>query len=210
VQSLIERLRAQDTNTLGVIVKADKQGSLEAIEGALERFNEEGEHVKVIHSGTGDVSDSDIKVAAATRAIVIGFNVKVNNVASKMAETEHVLIRTYTIIYELLDELEDVIEGMLKVRQLEEIFGTAQIVAEFPYGKNERIAGCKVLDGHISKGPRVRVVRGEEILWEGKIKSLKKVRDEVSKVEKGDECGIMLEDSSLFQPGDLIQSFRLL
>ena len=102
------------------------------------------------------------------------------------------------------------VEGMLKVGALEEIFGQAQILAEFPYGKNVRIAGCKVLDGQISKGPRVKVVRGEEIIGEGKIKSLKKHKDEVVRVEKGDECGIMFDSNIDFQIGDLIQSFRTL
>jgi len=141
---------------------------------------------------------------------VIGFNVKIANVASKLAESERVLIRTYTIIYELLDELEEVVEGMLKVEALEEVFGTAQVLAEFPYGKDQKIAGCKVLDGYFTRGPRVRIIRNDETIGESKIKSLKKVREEVTKVEKGDEFGLMLDAPVDFQIGDLIQSFRLL
>jgi translation initiation factor IF-2 len=210
VKSLIERLREDKTATLNVIVKADKQGSLEAIEDALQKFNTEAEHVKIVSSGTGDIGEGDIKLASSVSAIVIGFNTKVVPTASKLAETEQVLIRSYNIIYELIEELEDVVEGMLKVGALEEIFGTAQIMAEFPYGKNVRIAGCKVLDGTISKGPRVKIVRGEEVIGEAKIKVLKKVKDEVVRVEKGDECGIMFDSSIDFQIGDLIQSFRTL
>jgi translation initiation factor IF-2 len=210
VKSLIERLREDKTATLNVIVKADKQGSLEAIEDALQKFNTEDEHVKVVSSGTGDIGEGDIKLASSVSAIVIGFNTKVVPTASKLAETEQVLIRSYNIIYELIEELEDVVEGMLKVGALEEIFGTAQIMAEFPYGKNVRIAGCKVLDGQISKGPRVKIVRGEEVIGEAKIKVLKKVKDEVVRVEKGDECGIMFDTQIDFQIGDLIQSFRTL
>lgn len=212
VQSLIEKLRQQDTTVLGVIIKADKQGSLEAIEGALEQFNKDGEHVKVISAGTGDIGEADIKLASATRSIVIGFNTKMVNTASKIAETEHVLVRTYNIIYELIDELNDVVEGMLKVGALEEIFGQAQILAEFPYGKDVRIAGCKVVEGHISKGPKVRVVRAvgdeQEVVGEAKIKSIKHNKDEVSKVEQGQECGIMLDPQLDFQIGDIIQSYR--
>lgn len=210
VKSLIDRLREDKTAVLNVVVKADKQGSLEAIEDALEKFNEEAEHVKVVSSGTGDITEGDIKLAASVSAIVIGFNTKVVSSAQKLAETEQVLIRTYNIIYELIDELEDVVEGMLKVGALEEIFGTAQILAEFPYGKNVRIAGCRVLDGTISKGPRVKIVRGEDIVGEAKIKSLKKVKEEVVRVEKGDECGIMFDSEIDFQIGDVIQSFRTL
>ncbi|MBI2022173.1 translation initiation factor IF-2 [Candidatus Daviesbacteria bacterium] len=210
-KSLIDRLRDDKTAVLNVIVKADKQGSVEAIEDALQKFNSEGkEHVKIISSGTGDIMESDIKLASSVSAIVLGFNSKIAPQAAKMAETEQVLVRTYNIIYELIEEIEDVVEGMLKVGALEEIFGQAQIIAEFPYGKNERIAGCRVLDGQISKGPRIRVVRGEEVIGEFKIKSLKKVKEEVVRVEKGDECGMMFEPQIDFQIGDLVQSFRIL
>lgn len=221
VKSLIDKLRQGEKTVLNVIVKADKQGSVEAIEDALDKFNTDpsadGEHVKVISSGTGDILESDVKLASSVSAIIIGFNSKIAPQAAKMAETEQVLIRTYSIIYELIEEMEDVVEGMLKVGALEEVFGTAQILAEFPYGKNERIAGCKVLDGTISKGPKIKILRGDpstgsgqEIVGESKIKSLKKVKEEVSKVEKGEECGIMFDPPIDFQIGDLIQSFRTL
>ncbi|MBI2595198.1 translation initiation factor IF-2 [Candidatus Daviesbacteria bacterium] len=209
-RSLIDKLRQADTTTLNVVIKADKQGSLEAIEEALKGFNTGGEHVKVISSGTGGIMESDIKLAASTRSIVIGFNSIVVPTAQKIAENEHVLVRTYTIIYELIDELKQVVEEMLKVGAIEEVFGTAQIVAEFPYGKNERIAGCKVLDGNISKGPKARVVRGDKVIGEMKIKSIKKVKEEIVKVEKGDECGMIFEPQVDFQIGDLVQSFRTL
>lgn len=210
IQSLLQKMKDQDKAVLNVVVKADKQGSLEAIEGALDAFNDEREVVKVIDKATGDISDKDIKLAASTGAIVIGFGVKVGSTATKIAENEGVLVRTYNIIYELIEELEDVVDGMLKVGALEEIFGTAQIVAEFPFGKTEKIAGCKVLDGTITKGPKVKVIRGEKIIGDGKIKSLKKVKNEVNRVEKGDECGIMFDSPIDFLPGDLIQSFRTL
>lgn len=210
MRSLIDRLKKTDVAMLNVVVKADKQGSLEAISASLEKFNEEETHVKVVSLGTGDINENDIKTASATRAIVIGFNVKVAPQAAKLAEAEHVLVRSYNIIYELIDELEDVVESMLKVGALEEIFGQVQILAEFPYGKNERIAGCKVVDGQITKGPKARIVREEEVIAEMKIKSLKKAKEEVVKVEKGDECGMMFEPAVDFQIGDLVQSYRTL
>lgn len=210
VNSILDKLKEKKHTVLNVVIKADKQGSLEAIENALDEFNEEEEHVKVIASGTGDLTDGDIKLAASTGAIVIGFNSKFFTSAAKIAETEGVLVRTYNIIYELIEEIGDVVESMLKVGALEEIFGTAQIMAEFPYGKNVRIAGCRVLDGTFTKGPKVKVLRGETVIGDGKIKSLKKVRDEVNRVEKGDECGIMFDNPIDFQVGDLIQSFRVL
>ena len=210
IRSLIDRLKDDQSTILNVIVKADTQGSIEAIEGALEKFNTEAEHVKIVHSGTGDISENDIATAAATRAIVIGFNVKVTNNAARVAETELVLVRTYNIIYELIEELEDVVEGMLKVGALEETLGVAQIIAEFPYGKSDRIAGVRVLDGQITKGPRVKILRGEEIIGEGKIKSIKHLREEVNRLEAGDEGGFMFDSDISFEIGDTVQSFRTL
>lgn len=210
VKSLIERLREDKTSTLNLVIKADKQGSLEAIEDALGKFNAEGEHVKVVSKGTGDIGEADISLASPTRAIVIGFNVKITPPASKLAENEQVLVRNYNIIYELIAELEVVVEEMLKVGAIEEVFGTAQILVEFPYGKNEKIAGCKVVDGQISKGQKIRVVRGEEKLGDTKIKSLKKAKEEVVRVEKGDECGMMFEPQIDFQVGDIVESYRTL
>lgn len=208
ITSIVDRLRKDESTILKVVIRADVAGSLEAIEDALNKFNEENEHVKIVSASTGNLSESDIKMAASTGAIVIGFNVKASPQIIKLAETEKVLLRSYTIIYELIEEVEAVVEEMLKVGALEEIFGTAQILAEYPYGKSDKIAGCKILDGVFTKGPKVKIVRGEEIIGETKIKSLKKVRDEVTKVEKGEECGMMFEPKIDFIVGDLIQSFR--
>ncbi len=208
VRSLIEKLRDQANTVLNVLIKADKQGSLEAIEDALNQFNADGEHIKVVQASTGEITEGDIKLAASVRAIVIGFNAKVLPAAQKQADTEQVLIRTYTIIYELIDEIEEVIESMLKVGALEEIYGTAQIIAEFEYGKEGKIAGCKVLDGVISKGPKVKILRGEEVIGETKIKSLKKAKEEVVRVERGNECGMMFEPILDFKVGDVVQSYR--
>jgi translation initiation factor IF-2 len=215
VQSLVEKLRAQDVNVLAVVIKADMQGSLEAIEDALAKFKADGEHVKVVASGTGEIGEADVQHAVSTKEIIVGFNTKMTTNAGRMAEAEHVLVRTYNVIYELIDEMEDVVNGMLKLVQLDEVFGTAQIIAEFPYGKNERIAGCKVLEGAFTKGPKVRIVRknaeGEdEVVAETKIKSLKKVREDITRVEKGNECGMIFEVPVDFQVGDVVQSFRIL
>ena len=210
IKSLLAKLREDKSTTLNVIVKADTQGSIEAIEGALEKFNIEAEHVKVVLVGTGDISENDVATASATRGIVIGFNVKASNNAMKVAENETVLVRTYNIIYELIEELEDVVDGMLKVGALEETLGLAQIVAEFPYGKNERIAGVRVQDGQITKGPRIKILRGDEIIGEGKIKSIKHLREEVNRLETGDEGGFMFDTNIPFEIGDVVQSFRTL
>jgi translation initiation factor IF-2 len=216
VKSLVDKLRAGNQTVLNVVVKADKQGSLEAIEDALKGLNVEGEHLKVVSSGTGDIMETDVEHASSTHAIVLGFNSKIANQAAKMAEAQGVLVRTYNIIYELIDEIKEVVEDMLRVGALEEVFGTAQILQEFAYGKDQRIAGVRVLSGQISKGPKARVVRGDpesgnaEIIGEVKIKSLKKVRDEVNRLESSEEGGMMFEPKVDFQIGDIVQSYRTL
>lgn len=210
VKSLIDRLKQQDVVVLNVVIRADKQGSLEAVETALEKFNEENEHIKVLLAGTGDIIESDVELAGTTHAIVLGFNVEMTTNAKRIAETLGVLVRTYTIIYELIDEVEDVVTGMLEKGALEEVYGTAQIIAEFPYGKNERIAGCRIVDGVVSRAPKIRVIREGVVVGEGKIKSLKHNKEETPKVERGQECGMMFDPTIDFQIGDILESYRIL
>ncbi len=210
MQSLVEKLQQGETKTLKVIIKADKQGSLEAVQTSLEKFNTERKIVDYISTGTGDIGEENIKLAASVGAIVIGFNVKVAPTAQKMAENEHVLIRTYNIIYELLEDVEEVVKTLLEVGQLEEVLGKADIIAEFPHGKTEKIAGCRMTEGTIAKGQRIRIVREEEIIGETKLKSLKKVKEEVNKVEKGNDCGMLFDPPVDFQIGDVVESFRVI
>lgn len=210
VQSLVERLKQGDTKTLKVIIKADKQGSLEAIQTSLEKFNTERKIVDYISTGTGDIGEENIKLAASVGAIVIGFNVKVAPTAQKLAENEHVLIRTYNIIYELLEDVEEVVNTLLEVGQLEEVLGKANIIAEFPHGKSEKIAGCRMTEGTIAKGQKIRIVREEQVIGETRLKSLKKVKEEVNKVEKGNDCGMLFDPPVDFQIGDVVESFRVI
>ena len=210
IQSLVEKLKAGETKTLKVIIKADKQGSLEAIQASLEKFNEEKKIIDFVFSGTGDIGEENIKLAATVGAIVIGFNVKIRPTASKMAENEHVLVRTYNIIYELLDDVEEVVQTLLEVGQLEEVIGKANIIAEFPHGKNEKIAGCRMTEGTIAKGQKIRIVREGETIGETKLKSLKKVKEEVNKVEKGNDCGMLFDPIVDFAIGDTVESFRVI
>lgn len=208
--NLLDQLREDKNKKLKVVIKADKQGSLEAVVNSLEKFNKDGEVIDFVSTGTGDILEDNVKIAAAVGAIVVGFNVKVGPTAAKIAEHEQVLVRTYNVIYELIDEIGDVVESLLKVGQLEEVLGRAEIIAEFPFGKNERIAGCRVLEGGIAKGQKLRIVRGDEILSEVKLKSLRKVKEEVNKVEKGNDCGMIFDGNPDFQIGDIVESFRVI
>lgn len=210
IQSLVDKLKAGEIKTLKVIVKADKQGSLEAIQASLDKFNAEKKVIDFVFTGTGDIGDENVKLASTVGAIVIGFNVKVVPTAAKLAENEHVLIRTYNIIYELLEDVEEVVNTLLEVGQLEEVLGKANIIAEFPHGKNERIAGCRMVEGTIAKGQKLRVVREGQTIGEIKLRSLKKVKEEVNKVEKGNDCGMLFDPPIDFIIGDAVESFRII
>src|SRR3989338_5602215 len=210
IQSLVDRLKQGDAKSLKVVIKADKQGSLEAIEASLNKLNIERKAVDYIFTGTGELGEENITLAATVGAIVIGFNVKVASGAQRLAENEHVLIRTYNIIYELLEEVEEVLKTLLEVGQLEEVLGKAEILAEFLHGKHEKIAGCRMTEGIIAKGQKLRVVRNGKIMGETKLKSLKKVKEEVNKVEKGNDCGMLFDPPIDFAIGDTVESFRVI
>lgn len=210
VASLVDKLKQGATKTLKVVIKADKQGSLEAIQASLDKFNTEQKVVDYIYSGTGDIGEGNIKLASTVGAIIIGFNVKVVPIAQKLAENEHVLVRTYNVIYELLEDVKEVVNTLLEVGQLEEVLGKANIIAEFPHGKEEKIAGCRMIEGSIAKGQKLRIVREGEIIGETKLKSLKKVKEEVNKVEKGNDCGMLFDPAIDFTIGDVVESFRVI
>ena len=210
VQSLIDKLKQKDAKTLKVIIKADKQGSLEAIQTSLQKFNEQQKVINFIQVSSGDVGEENVKLASSVGAIIIGFNVKVAPTAQKLAENEHVLIKNYNIIYEMLEDVAEVVNTFLEVGQLEEVIGKGSIIAEFPYGKNERVAGCRMVEGTISKGQRIRVLREGELIGETKLKSLRKVKEEVNKVEKGNDCGMLFDPPIDFQIGDIVESFRVI
>ena len=210
IVSLIERLKTDDKKILKVVVKADKQGSLEAIEDGLNKFNENGKMVEIVGSATGDVGEADIKLASSTKGIVLGFNVKVVPTALKLAESEKVLVRSYNIIYELLEEMEEVVEGLLAPGEVEESLGKAEVLALFPHGETEKIAGCRVLEGYFSRGIKVRVMRGEEVVGEAKVRTIRKVRDEVDRADKGTECGMLFDPAIDILVGDTIESYRVI
>lgn len=188
--------------SLSLILKADTLGSLEAIDAQIPA------NVNVISSGVGEISEKDILLAKSTGAIVLGFNNKITPFALKLAESEKVLARTYRIIYELLEELADAANGMLTRLETEEVLGSGEIIAEFPF-ENSRICGTKVKTGRIARGDLVKIMRGEEEVGKGKIKSIRLGKDEVTKMEEGKECGILIEPQIDFRAGDDIICYRL-
>lgn len=184
-------------NSLNLILKTDTAGSLEAIKNKLP------ENINLLEASPGEITEKDILLAKSTKAIILGFNVKVVPRALKLAQIEKILVRTYKIIYELLDELQDAAAGMLEPVETEEILGTGQIIAEFPFEK-QRIAGIKVTEGRIARGDRVKLKTQNS-----KIKSLRIGKEESTKAEAGKECGILLDPQVDFNIGDDIIAYRL-
>lgn len=183
---------------LPIILLADSEGSLEAITNALP------EKVNILEQKTGEMTESDVMHAKSTGALVIGFNSKIRPDVAKLARTEKVLMKNYTIIYELLDELADVIEGK-RLAQIEEIYGTAKILASFPFEKTI-VLGISVTDGRVARGDKVRIIRGEEVIGEAQITSLRIGKNVLSKVEKGHEAGVVISPMLDFIVGDMLLS----
>lgn len=189
-----------EKKTLKIIIKADTAGSLEAVIASL------GDGATIVSSGVGEITEADVLLAKSTGAFVIGFNTKWKQDVERLATLEGVVIRGYTIIYELLDELREVLAGMQEVLTKERELGKGEIIAEFPFDK-QKIAGTKVTSGRIAKGDQVKIFRGETEIAKLKIKSLRVGKEDTTKVESGKECGILFDKNVDFEPGDAIIAF---
>jgi translation initiation factor IF-2 len=191
---------------LNIVLKGDVQGSLEPIQSSLERLTNEEVNVKVIHAGTGNVTESDVLLAQASSGVIIGFNVRVEPGAKRTAETASVDIRLYNIIYDVIEDVRKALHGMLEPKFIEIHEGRAEVRAIF--GKTSQVAGSMVLDGQITRGAIARITRGGKPVGEGKVESLRRFKDDVREVQSGFECGIVLTTNVVLQPGDLISTYR--
>jgi translation initiation factor IF-2 len=196
----LKPIEEQEAQKLILIIKADTAGSLEAVAEKL------GDRVDIVASGVGEISENDIELAKSTKAFIVGFNVGASSSVRKLADVEGVVFRTYNLIYELLEELEEVISGMEEVITREREVGHGEIIAEFPF-KKSRIAGTKVQSGRLAKGDMVKVMRGEKEIGRGKILSIRRGKEEVTKVAEGLECGVLIGDAVDFQINDDIIAF---
>ncbi len=193
----LKPVEEQEKTKLNIVLKTDTAGSLEAIRAAL------SERIRVVRSGIGDITDADVLLAKSAKAFIVGFNVRCAPHVAKLAEAERVVYRTYRIIYELLDELAEVVEGLKEVLTQERELGAGIIIAEFPY-ETQRVLGTKVIRGRFARGDKVKVMRGDTEVGRARIKSLRVRKDEVTKVDEGLECGILLDKSIDFQLEDAI------
>ncbi len=208
-EDLFEKVQTGSVKELKTVIKSDVQGSLEAIEDSLTRMDIGDVKIKIIHKGIGSITDNDINLASASNAVVIGFNVRATSATQKLAAKEHVEIRTYRIIYDLIDDIKAALEGMLEPEYKEVIYGNAEIRQVFMVGKATAIAGSYVSDGKILRTSPVRLIRDNAVLWEGKIAALKRFKDDVKEVLQGFECGISLDGFNEIQIGDIIESYGM-
>jgi translation initiation factor IF-2 len=193
---------------LNIILKTDVQGSIEPIRDSLEQLGDEKVKVRVIHSGSGGITEGDVLLALASKGIIIGFNSRPEPGAQRLAETESISIRYYNIIYELVKDVDKALKGMLEPTYTEVIEGQAEIIAIFDAGKKSKVAGVSVKEGKIRRDALARVIRQGESIHESRISSLRRFKEDVKEVATGFECGIKIEGFTDFQVGDIIQSYR--
>ena len=207
LEDIFTRMQAGEVRELNLVVKADVQGSIEPLVTSLERLEEEGLRVRVIHRGTGNVTESDVMLAAASKAIIIAFNVRLEPGARGAADAQGVDVRHYDVIYNVVEDVRRALAGMLGPRFREVVHGHAEIRQIFPVRRGGAAAGCYVTDGQITRNSRVRVRRGDRVLWEGGIATLRRIKEDVREVAAGYECGIVLDGFSDFREGDVIEAY---
>ena len=206
LESLLEA--AGGKKVLRIVLKCDAQGSLEALVGALKQIESKKVDLELIHSAVGPISESDILLASASSAVVVGFNVKVENMAVSAAKSEGVQVKLYSIIYELLDQIKEAMAGLLDPEHRETVIGHAEVKQVFQLSKGI-VAGCLVTDGRIARVARARVVRRRQPVYDGGLSTLRRFQDDVKEVRSGLECGIKLGDFSEYQVGDVIECYQL-
>jgi translation initiation factor IF-2 len=207
LEGLAEQIKQAGMKDLNLILKGDVQGSVEVLADSLQRMSTEKVRVRVLHSGVGAITESDVLLASASNAVVIGFNVRPDRKSAEIAERENVEIRLHSIIYELQDEITKAMYGLLEPVFKENYAGRAEILQVFKITKVGQIAGCRVTDGVIKRGAQARLLRDGVEVWKGKIASLKRVKDDVAEVREGVECGIDLAGHKDLRAGDTIETF---
>jgi len=206
LESLLEATEGK--KVLRIVLKCDAQGSLEALVGALKQIESKKVDLELIHSAVGPISESDILLASASNAVVVGFNVKVENMAVSAAKSEGVQVKLYSIIYELLDQIKEAMAGLLEPEHRETVIGHAEVKQVFQLSKGI-VAGCLVTNGRIARSARARVLRKRQPVYDGGISTLRRFQDDVKEVRSGLECGIKLGDFSEYQVGDIIECYQL-
>ncbi|MEV9640195.1 translation initiation factor IF-2 [Mammaliicoccus sciuri] len=207
LDNLFDQMKQGEMKELNLIVKADVQGAVEAMAASLMKIEVEGVNVKIIHTGAGAINESDISLAAASNAIVIGFNVRPDTNAKRAAEAEGVDIRLHRVIYKVIEEIESAMKGLLDPEYEEKVIGQAEVRETFKVSKIGTIAGCYVIDGKITRESGVRVLRDNIVIFEGELDTLKRFKDDAKEVAKGYECGITIKKFNDIKEGDIIEAY---
>ncbi|MCO7125956.1 translation initiation factor IF-2 [Sporolactobacillus shoreicorticis] len=207
LDDLFEKIKEGEMKEINLVIKADVQGSVEALSGSLKKIDVDGVKVNIIHAGAGGISESDIILASASNAIIIGFNVRPDNHAQKVAEEEKVDIRLYRVIYDAIDEMEAAMKGMLDPEFKEKVVGQLEVRTTFKVSKIGTIAGCYVTDGLISRDAGIRLVRNGVVIYEGHVDTLKRFKDDAKEVKAGFECGVTLENFNDIKEGDTMEAY---
>lgn len=208
IEGIMENMTATESKVLNIVLKADVQGSLEAISDALIKLSTDEVKVEVISSGVGGITESDVHLAIASNAILIGFNVRADGTAKRLAEQESVSIHYYSVIYDIVDQIKGALTGMLAPQFKEEIIGIAEVRDVFKSPKIGAIAGCMVVEGSVKRNNPIRVLRSNVVIYEGTLESLRRFKDDVLEVRQGFECGIGVKNYNDVKPGDLIEVFE--
>ena len=208
IEEIGRRIALGDFKELNLIVKGDVDGSVEALVDSLQKLSTEKIQVSIIHKGVGQISESDVLLASASDAIIVGFQVRPSQSARKIAENEEIQIKLYSIIYKAIEEIKEAMEGMLSARIEEQVVGTAEIREVFKITKVGTIAGCFMLEGKVSRNSRVRVIRDGIVVFTGHLGSLKRFKDDVKEVVKGYECGLNIDKFNDIKEGDLVEAFE--
>jgi translation initiation factor IF-2 len=209
LESMFSALRDKQAIEYPVVVKADTQGSVEAIVGALNKIGTEDIRVRILHSGVGGITESDVILASASKAPIIGFNVRANAKAREIANRDGVALKYYDVIYHLTDEIRAGMAGQLGPESIEHVVGRAEVREVFSAGKHGKAAGLLVTEGYIRKALRARITRNDVIIYNGAIASLRRFKDDVAEVRAGLECGVTFENTTDIKPGDFVETFEV-
>ncbi|HMN80613.1 MAG TPA: EF-Tu/IF-2/RF-3 family GTPase, partial [Burkholderiaceae bacterium] len=209
LENMFEQMTEGGVQTLPLIIKADVQGSQEALTHAMLKLSTDEVKVVVVHQAVGGITESDVNLATASKAVIIGFNVRADQQAKRLAEANGIDIRYYTIIYEAVDEVKAAMTGLLSPEKKEETIGLVEIRQVFRVSKIGNIAGCMVLEGLVRRGAQVRLLRDNTVIWTGELDSLKRFKDDVREVKEGFECGLSLKNYDDIKVGDQLEVFEV-
>jgi len=207
LEQMFLEIEAGELKELPVLIKADTHGSVEAITSSLEKIGTNEVAVQVLHSGVGGINESDVGLAQASNAFIVGFNVRANSQARELIRKENIDIRYYSVIYNLLDDIREMLSGMLVPENKETFLGNAEILEVFSISKVGKIAGCRITEGMVKRGAAVRLLRDDVVIHEGSLGTLKRFKDEVREVRDGMECGMAFENYQDIKAGDIIECF---